>query len=104
MSSLADLQELRAAGLMPADRIIWIGLGFVPPKQNAIGVGFDQMPTAAQCLGVVGLDVILIYKGHVTKYGAVRNLSNAIYQAKPRRLQLIDLDFHRVAFLKLVGA
>ena len=88
---------------MPANGIIWIGLGFVPPRQNAIGVGLGRLPTASECVGVVGLDVVLIFNGYIVKYGAVRDMSSALHRACPRRLQLIDLDFHRVAFLKLVG-
>jgi hypothetical protein len=49
------------------------------------------------------LDVVVLYHGHTTRYGALRNLCDGLYQAQPRRLQVIDLDAKRIAFLKLMG-
>jgi len=44
------------------------------------------------------------YHGHSTRYGVLRDLCGALYAAMPRRLLAIDLDFGRLAFLKLEAA
>lgn len=50
---------------------------------------------------MAGLDVVLIFSGKLTRYGALRTLSDQLYQARPRRLLLVDGDHKRTAFLKL---
>jgi hypothetical protein len=45
--------------------------------------------------------VMLCYHGHSTRYGLLRDVCAALLQAGPRRLLVIDLDYGRLAFLKL---
>ena len=101
MSPLQPLANLAAQGLQPFRREVWLGIGFRPPKRCAIAIDPANLPKAASCTAVVGLDVIVVYHGEVTRYGALQGLCNALYQAAPRRLQVIDLDAKRIAFLKL---
>ena len=100
---LQPLVDLMARGLQPVRREVWLGLGFCPPKRCAIAIDPLRIPSDADCGTVAGLDVILCYHGHSTRYGALRDLCSAIYKARPRRLLAIDLDYKRVAFLKLGG-
>ncbi len=104
MSALALLDDLAMAGLQPVRREVWLGLGFLPPKRCAIAINPADLPTEADCGAVAGLDVIVVYHGTTTAYGTLRSLSNALYRASPRRLQIVDLDAKRYAFLKLMGA
>lgn len=104
MSPLQPLANLVAQGMQPVRREVWLGLGFRPPKRCAIGIDPDSLPKDADCHAVAGLDVIVCYRGNATRYGALRGLCKALYQAGPRRLQVIDLDAKHVAFLKLGGA
>lgn len=104
MNPLQPLENLAARGLQPVRREVWLGLGFRPPKRCAIGINHDNLPKDADCLAVAGLDVIVCYRGNATRYGTLRGLCNALYQAEPRRLQVIDLDAKHVAYLKLGGA
>ena len=104
MSTLKELDRIRTElGLAPADGQLFLGLGFRPPKRNAIAIDPDSLPTDRDCYAVAGLDVILIYRGHSTKYGVLRKLTGSLYQAMPRRLIIVDLDRSRCAFLKTVG-
>lgn len=103
MNPLQELQELCKRGLQPLDRMIWLGVGFLPQKFNAIEIDPDYLPTDEQCLAVSGLDVLVLIKGYRTNWGVVRRLCGALYQARPRCLQLYDLDYRKVAFLKLGG-
>ena len=103
MSALAPLQDLAARGMQPAGRLVWLGLGTMPPKRNAIMIDPEHLPDDGECQAVAGLDVIVLFHGFLAKYGALRRLAGSLYQARPRRLQLIDLDFNRVAYLKVVG-
>ena len=101
MNPLQQLEKLAAQGLQPLRREVWLGIGFRPPKRCAIAIDPANLPKATDCAGVVGLDVIVVYRGEVTRYGALRGLCGALYQADPRRLQVIDLDAKQIAFLKL---
>lgn len=101
MNPLQALQDLADQGKQPFDRMIWIGLGILPPKQNAILIDPACLPTDAQCRALAGLDVLVLIKGHQARWSTLRTLCNALYQAQPRRLQVHDLDYARVAFLKL---
>lgn len=101
---LHQLEALADSGMQPVGRLIWLGIGFLPPKRCAIAIDPNNIPSKANCWSVVGLDVVVLYHGETTRYGALRGLCDALYQAKPRRLQVIDLDAKRIAFLKLVGA
>ncbi len=103
MNALQPLSELAARGMQPVRREVWLGLGIKPPKRNAIAIDPSHLPTDADCTAVAGLDVILCVHGYSTAYGVLRRLCGSIYQARPRRLQLIDLDYQRIAFLKLGG-
>jgi hypothetical protein len=104
MSTLRELDRIRTElGLAPADGLLYLGLGFRPPKRNAIALDPDCLPSDRDCYAVAGLDVVLIYRGNSTKYGVLRTLTGSLYQAKPRRLMIIDLDYSRSAFLKTVG-
>lgn len=102
MSTLAELARIRhELGLAPADGVIWLGIGFRPPKQNAIEIDPTNLPTAAECRAVAGLDVVLLFPGHLIRYGQLRTLSDRLYESRPRRLLLVDSDHKRTAFLKL---
>lgn len=102
MTTLAELARIRAEyGLAPADGIIWLGVGMRPPKRNAIEIDPANLPSAHDCRAVAGLDVVLVFPGNVTRYGALRTLTDRLYQARPRRLMLVDGDHNRTAFLKL---
>lgn len=102
MSTLAELARIRMEfGLVPVGGVIWLGVGLLPPKKNAIGIDPANLPTALECRAVAGLDVVLVFPGELTRYGALRTLSDRLYQARPRRLLLVDSDHHRTAFLKL---
>lgn len=102
-SSLAPLIELRSNGFMPKDSLIWLGLGFRPPKRNALALDPERLPTDEECRAVAGLDVLVCINGYLTKYGILRRLCGSLLQARPRRLQVHDLDYGRFAFLKLGG-
>ena len=101
MNPLLPLERLVAQQLQPIRREVWLGLGFLPPKRCAIAIDPANLPKEADCKAVAGLDVIVIYRGSVTGYGTIRRLSDALYKGGPRRLQLIDIDAKRIAFLKL---
>jgi hypothetical protein len=105
MSTLKELDRIRRElGLAPADGVIYLGLGFRPPKRNAIALDPERLPSDRDCYAVAGLDVVLIYRGEEVKYGTLRKLTGSLYQAMPRRLIIVDLDRSRCAFLKTVGA
>jgi len=104
MSTLAELGRIRdQLGLAPVDGLIYLGIGFLPPKQNAIEIDPHRLPTQEECYAVAGLDVVLVCRGSLVKYGTVRAITSRLYQSRPRRLQLIDLDYKRIAFLKMAG-
>lgn len=104
MSTLQALDRVRKErGLAPVDGIIYLGLGFLPPKRNAIAIDPERLPTDRECHAVAGLDVVLIYRGDSTRYGVLRQLTGSLYQALPRRLMIVDLDRNQHAFLKTVG-
>jgi hypothetical protein len=98
---MQPLFDLIAAGLQPIRREVWLGLGFCPPKRCAIAIDPLALPGKQECGAVAGLDVLLCYHGHSTRYGVLRDLCAALLQAGPRRLLVIDLDYGRLAFLKL---
>lgn len=98
---LRQLADLAKRGLQPARREVWLGLGFAPPKRCAIAINPAQLPTDAQCGAVAGLDVLVVYHGNDTRFSALNRLCLSLYAAGPRRLQAIDLDAKRVAYLKL---
>lgn len=101
MSTLIQLKEAFDAGGMPDGRIVWLGLGITPPKLNAIKIEIDELPTDKECLSVVGLDIVLTYRGNLTKYGILLKICGTLLQARPRRLQIVDVDTNHIAFLKL---
>lgn len=103
-SSLAPLIALRSNGVMPKSGLIWLGLGCRPPKRNALEIDPESLPNDEECKAVAGLDVVLIVNGYLTKYSPLRRLCGSLLAARPRRLQVIDLDYKRIAFLKLGGA
>lgn len=87
MSTLAELARIRTdLGLAPADGLLWLGIGFKPPKQNAIEIDPTNLPTAHDCRAVAGLDVVLVYPGNQTRYGVLRTL--------------VDRDHQRMAVLR----
>ena len=100
---LAPLDDLIALAMQPIRREVWLGVGFLPPKRCGIAIDPANLPTEANCGAVAGLDVIVCYRGDATRYGALRSLCNALYRGGPRRLQIIDLDRKRIAYLKLGG-
>jgi hypothetical protein len=101
MSALKPLQDLAARGMQPTGRIVWLGLGMKPPKRNAIAIDPIDLPTDDECKAVAGLDVVVLFNGFLTKYGTLQRLCGSLYQARPRRLQLVDMDFKRIAFLRV---
>ncbi|KIF81276.1 hypothetical protein [Noviherbaspirillum autotrophicum] len=102
-SGLEPLVRLRKKNLMPKAGLIWIGLGFLPSKKNALAIDPARLPTDDDCKSVAGLDVILVVNGYATNYYPLRRLCSGLMAARPRRFQLVDLDYKRVAFLKLGG-
>jgi hypothetical protein len=100
---LSELQELKDLGLQPIGGIVWLGIGVTPPKRSAVFIDSDRLPTDQECKAVAGLDVILSYYGYITKYGTLKRLCESLYQARPRRLQVVDLDTKKIAFLRLGG-
>lgn len=98
---LHQLDALAAQGMQPVRREVWLGLGFRPPKRCAIVIDPQRLPTGSDCRAVAGLDVMLCYHGHSTRYGVLRDLCGSLYRARPRRLLVIDLDYGRLTFLKL---
>jgi hypothetical protein len=104
MSTLLELSHIREnLGLAPVGSLVYLGIGFTPPKLNAIRIDPDRLPTDRECHAVAGLDVVLLFRGHEVRYSTMRSLTDALYRSCPRRLQLVDLDYKRVAFLKLAG-
>lgn len=101
MSTIAALADMRRRGMMPRGRLIWLGLGFRPPKRNAIVLDPDNLPADRYCVAVAGLDVVLCYPGNLTRYSILRRLCSSLLAGRPRRLQLFDMDLKRLAFLKL---
>ncbi len=101
MNPLLPLANLAKNGLQPMLRQVWIGLGFRPAKSCGLAVSPDRLPTMCECRSVVGLDVIVTYHGNTTRYSILRSLCHHLHSANPRRLQVIDLDRKRIAFLKL---
>ncbi|MYN10295.1 hypothetical protein [Pseudoduganella aquatica] len=102
MTTLAELARIRAVhGLAPVGGVLWLGIGMLPPKRNAIEIDPANLPTVLECRAVAGLDVVLLFPGTSTRYGVLRTLSDRLYQARPRRLLLVDSDHSRTAFLKL---
>jgi hypothetical protein len=103
MNPLQPLQDLIDNGQQPVGRMIWLGLGIKPRKQNPIEIDPANLPSDDDCKALAGLDVVLSYFGHVTRYGTLQRLCESIYQARPRRLQVIDHDYRKIAFLKIGG-
>lgn len=101
MNPLQQLETLAENGMQPVGRLIWLGIGFLPPKRCAIAIDPNNIPSKANCWAVVGLDVIVTYHGNATRYGALQALCSALVSGAPRRLQVIDLDAKRIAYLKL---
>lgn len=100
---LQALQDLVDQYLQPAQRMIWLGLGFLPGKQNAVFIDPSMLPTDPQCIAVRGLDVIVLIKGYTIQYGILKRLCDSLWQASPRRLQVHDLDFNKAAYLRIGG-
>lgn len=103
-STMQPLADLAARNLQPSRREIWIGIGFKPPKRCAIAIDPARLPTDTDCWPVAGLDVFVLFHGHVTRYGVLRGVCGALYQARPRRLMVVDVDIKRYAFLKMAVA
>ncbi|CAN5390611.1 hypothetical protein BH11PSE11_BH11PSE11_12310 [soil metagenome] len=103
MNALQPLADLATRGMQPVRREVWLGLGFKPMRRNAIEIDPAQLPTDSECNAVTGLDVIVCIRGYATAYGKLQRLCGALYQARPRRLQVVDHDHKKIAFLKLAG-
>lgn len=103
MSVFHPLRRLRERGLQPRNALIWLGLGISLSKRNSLMINPASLPSSTECKAVAGLDVIVCFNGHVTKYGTLRSLCGALIAARPTRLHVIDFDYKRVAFLKLGG-
>ena len=100
-TSLRYLSELARRGLQPARREVWLGLGFMPPKGCAVEINPADLPSVEKCSGLTGLDVLLCYRGGVTRYGVLRSICHSVLNVEPRRLQAIDLDIKKIAYLKV---
>lgn len=98
---LYQLEAMISQGMQPIRREVWLGLGFCPPKRCAIEIDPRALPGKQDCSAVTGLDVLLCYHGDTTRYGVLRDLCASLLLAGPRRLLVIDLDYGRLAFLKL---
>ncbi|MES2048139.1 MAG: hypothetical protein V4447_07050 [Pseudomonadota bacterium] len=98
---LRTLEELAERGAQPVGRAVWLGLGYRPPKQCSISISPNNLPSDDECCAVAGLDIFVCFHGYATRYGVLHSLCGALYQARPRRLLIIDLDYKRTAFLKL---
>jgi hypothetical protein len=103
MSVFLPLQRLRDGGLQPTGALIWLGLGLSLPKRNTLTIDPINLPSDKECRAVAGLDVIICFNGYATKYRALRLLCGALLEARPTRLQVIDFDYKRIAFLKHGG-
>lgn len=102
MTTLAELARIRTEhGLAPVGGVLWLGMGMLPPKRNAIQIDPANLPTTLECRAVAGLDVVLLFPGKITRHGALSVLSDRLYRSRPRRLLLVDIDHNRTAFLKL---
>lgn len=100
---LQVLTQIRTTGSMPKRGLLWIGLGLLPPKNNAIRIDVNNLPEGCHCRCLAGLDVIVCFKGLATRYTTLRCLCVSIMRGNPRRCLLIDLDCKRTAFIKLGG-
>lgn len=101
MTYLNFLTDARNQGLMPTKRIIYLGLGVLPPKLNSIKIPLNVQLSNDEFEPFVGLDIVLVYRGAYTKYGTLKRISDSLLNANPRRLMLIDLDQKGSVFLKL---
>lgn len=101
MSAFIQLQKLRDNGLQPRDRLIWIGLGLRLQRNNSLVIDPNKLPVAIEFSAVAGLDIILCFRGFDVSYGTLRAVCNALLQSLPNRLQVIDFDYKRIAYLKL---
>ncbi len=95
----------RQRGLVPSDEQVWIFLG-MPAKRKqdrwCLDVPLDQIAIREAPVAIVaGIDAIVYYSGDAVSFGLLSGLSKRLIDAGPRRLQLIDLDQSRCAFLKL---
>lgn len=105
MTTLAELARIRAKyGLAPVGGVLWLGVGMLPPKRNAIQIDPANLPSPLDYRAVAGLDVVLLFPGNLTRYGSLQTLTDRLYQARPRRLLLVDCDHKRTAFLKQAEA
>lgn len=100
---LQPLAEMRDRGSMPRACEIWLGLGLPLPRRNSLFIPFDDLPSDEDCTAVAGLDVVLCFHGHLTRYGILHRLCGSLLAGRPRRLLVVDLDLKRTAFLKLAG-
>jgi hypothetical protein len=103
LNPLQELQDLVDQGLQPSERLVWFGLGFRPPKQNAIALFPDFLPSKVQCRAVCGLDVIVLFNRYLNDPVLLKRLRSLLIQGRPYRLQLYDLDTQTVEFFKLRG-
>lgn len=101
MSVLFSLQRLRESGRQPKGALIWLGFGFSLLKHNSLNIDPFDLPTVTECRAVSGLDVVMCIKGYTVKYRALRHLCCSLLEARPNRLQVIDFDYKKIAFLKI---
>lgn len=101
MSVLFSLQRLRESGRQPKGALIWLGFGFSLRKQNSLHIDPADLPSVVECRSVSGLDVILCIRGYTVKYGALRHFCCSLLEARPNRLQVMDFDYKKIAFLKI---
>ena len=105
MKNAFDQLRLHALrGVQPRYAQIWLGLGNMPPKRNAIAIDPARLPSDGDCMTLAGLDVILLFHGRSTRYWTLRRLCASIYDSGARRLMIVDLDYRKFAFLKMEGS
>lgn len=98
------LENLAVRGMQPVGGLVWIGLDLVLPKRNTLSIDASRLPTDRECaVAVPGLDLVLCFHGNAIGFRTLWRLCGSLYQAHPRRLQIIDFDYSKVAFLKLGG-
>jgi hypothetical protein len=103
MSALQPLITLAANKLEPKGPV-WLGIAHKPLKFCSFELDPNNLPSDVDCRSLAGLDVVICFHGFVARYGTLRRLYEAAFLARARRIQIVDLDFRKIAFVKLGGA
>jgi hypothetical protein len=98
---LQPLQNLIDEGLQPVRREFWLFLDAKQNRINGLVVSATNLPTDNDCKAIAGLDIVLVFHGHSTKYGTLNRLCGSILAARPHLFWILDLDFKKIAHLKI---